>query len=229
MMSSASPHKRMIIVTLAVGVALVAALWMVALSPKRSESAKVRADVAAQEQRLDTARSQLASFQSARKQYPGMLAELKRLDEAVPARGAIPILLRQLQKRARASKSSLQTAALKGGAGAPVPGAAGTPSTPGATPGVGGIATLPFAFTYTGKYFDLIRVLAAARRAVVVKAGDLRVDGRLVTIEGVSFQRAEATSPLIKASVAATAYIASAPQAPAPSAIPAATATQGGS
>jgi Tfp pilus assembly protein PilO len=219
----------MIIVTLLVGTALIAALWMLALSPKRSESAKVRSDVAAQEQRLDGARTQLASYQSAYKQHKGMLAELKRLDEAVPARGAITTLLRQLQTRAKASKSSLQMAALKGGGAAPVPGAAGTPVTPGATPGVGGISTLPFSFTYTGKYFDLIHVLAAARRAVVVKSGDLRVDGRLVTIEGISFARPESDTPLIKASVAATAYIATAPEPPAPPAIPAATATEGGS
>lgn len=228
MMSSASPHKRMIIVTLLAGVALLAALWMLAVSPKRSESAKVRADVAAQEQRLDAANTQLASFRSAHDQFEGMRAELARLDEAVPARGAITTLLRQLQKRARASKSNLQIATLKAGGAAAVPGAAGTPVTPGATPGVGGISTLPFSFTYTGEYFDLIHVLAAARRAVVVKSGDLRVDGRLVTIEGISFARAEPDAPLIKASVSATAYIATAPEPPAPSAIPAATATEGG-
>ena len=91
MMSSASPHQRMIIVTLAVGAAILAALWMLAISPKRSESAEVQ-----DEHRQPGAapghgaRPQLASYQAARKQYPGMLAELKRLDKAVPARGADP-------------------------------------------------------------------------------------------------------------------------------------------
>ena len=229
MMSSASPHKRMIIVTLLVGVALLAALWMLALAPKRSESASVRASVALQEQRLNEARTQLASFQSARKQYPGMLSELERLDEAVPARGAITRLLRQLQRRARSSKSALQMAALKGGAAAAVPGAAAAPTTPGAVPGAGGVATLPFSFTYTGEYFDLVHVLAAARRAVTVKSGDLKIDGRLVTIEGISFGRADPGSPLIKATVAATAYIAAAPAPPESPEIPAADAAQGGS
>jgi Tfp pilus assembly protein PilO len=219
----------MIIATVLVGVALLAALWLMALSPKRAESASVTDSVAAQEQRLAEARTELAAFQGARRQYPGMLAELKRLDEAVPARGAIPTLLRQLQKRAKARGSDLQVAALKAGASSAVPGTTGTSVTPGATPGVGGVATLPFSFTYTGKYFDLVNVLAAARRAVTVKSGDLKIDGRLVTIEGISFERARPEEPLIKAAVSATAYIAAAPAAPQSPAIPAADAAQGGS
>jgi Tfp pilus assembly protein PilO len=218
----------MIIVTLLAGAALVAALWLMVLSPKRAESAQVHDSVTTQEQRLSAARTELAGYQSARKQYPGMLAELKRLDEAVPARGAIPALLRQLQRKARASKSDLQVAALKPGA-APPPAAGATPVTPGATPGAGGILTLPFSFTYTGEYFDLVHVLAAARRAVTVKSGDLKIDGRLVTIEGMSFERAAPDAPLIKATVSATAYIAPAPADPQPPAIPAADAAQGGS
>jgi Tfp pilus assembly protein PilO len=227
-MSSASPHKKMIIATLLVGAAMAAALWLLALSPKRAESATVSEKVAAQEARLAEARTELASYQSARKQYPGMLAELKRLDQAVPSRGEITALLRQLQKRAKASKSELQVAALKPGATAP-PGAAATKSTPGATPAAGGIATLPFTFTYTGEYFDLVKVLAAARRAVTVKSGDLQIDGRLVTIEGMAFQRAEPDAPLIKATVSATAYIAAAPADPQPPAIPVVDAAEGGS
>ena len=200
MMSSASPHQRMIIVTVAVGAAILAALWMLAISPKRSESATVKSNIASQQQRLDTAKAGLASSQAARKQYPGMLAELKRLDKAVPARGQIPDLLRQLQKRARGVHSELRLAALK----------------PGATPLAGGLAALPFTFTYAGRYFDLVHVLAAARKAVTVKSGDLKIDGRLVTIEGVSFAPDEPGSRVIKASVAGTAYIAVAAQTPPP-------------
>ena len=229
MMSSTSPHQRMILATVLAGALALAALWMLALSPKRAENAEVRTTVAAQEQRLTAAKTQLATYQSARTQYPGMLAELKRLDKAVPARGAISALLRQLQRRARAQKSDLQVAALKpASAAAPVPGAPASTLTPGAGLGAAGVATLPFTFTYTGEYFDLVHVLAAARRAVSVKSGDLKIDGRLVTIEGMSFKRAEPDAPLIEASVSATAYIAAAPVAPEPPATPAA-APEGGS
>jgi Tfp pilus assembly protein PilO len=225
MMSSASPHKRMIVATLMAGAVLLAALWMLALAPKRAASAKVRSDLVTQEQRLSTASSELASYRTSHKQYPDLLAELRRLDEAVPSHGAIPALLRQLQRRARALKSDLSLVALKSAA-AP----AGSGLTPGATIGAGGLATLPFSFTYSGRYFDLVHVLAAARRAVSVKSGDLTIDGRLVTIEGLSFQRTTAESPLIKAAVSGTAYIATATAPPAQTAaVPAAASTQGGS
>lgn len=226
MIGSASPHQRMILATVVAGAALLAALWLLALSPKRSESAEVKANVAAQEQRLAAAKTELASFQTAKKQYPGMLAELQRLDKAVPARGAIPALLRELQKRARGRDTELRLAALKGGG----PATPGSGLTPGATQLSGGLAALPFTFTYAGKYFNLVSLLKAARKAVTVKSksGDLEINGRLVTIEGVSFAREKPDAPVIKASVSGTAYIAAAtPTPPATVAVPAA--PEGGS
>ena len=215
MISSASPYQRMMIGTGLVAAAIIALLWVMAISPRKSESAEVTQNVATQEQRLADARTQLASYQASKKQYRGLLTELGRLDEAVPARGDIPELLRQLQRRARVRKSELQVAALKPTSGAQ-PGGAATGLTPGAAQRPGGVAALPFTFTYTGEYFDLVAVLKAARRAVTVKSGDLDIDGRLVTIEGLAFEREEPTSSLIKASVSGTAYIAAAPEAPTP-------------
>ena len=58
-------------------------------------------------------------------------------------------------------------------------------------------------------------------------SGDLKIDGRLVTIEGVSFAREDAGAPEIKASVSGTAYIAAAAAPPATAAV--AAAPQGGS
>lgn len=226
MIGSASPHQRMILATVIAGAALLAALWLLALSPKRTESAEVKSNVAAQEQRLAAAKTELASYETAKKQYPGMLAELRRLDKAVPARGAIPDLLRQLQKRAKGRDSELRLAALKP-AGTSTPGSG---LTPGASPIAGGLAALPFNFTYAGKYFDLVSVLKAARKAVTVKSksGDLEIDGRLVTIEGVSFARESPESPIIKASVSGTAYIAAAAATP-PATVATPAAPQGGS
>ncbi len=60
------------------------------------------------------------------------------------------------------------------------------------------------------------------------KSGDLEIDGRLVTIEGVSFAREKPESPVIKASVSGTAYIAAA-AAPPPATVAAPAAPTGGS
>ena len=95
---------------------------MLAISPKREERAKVRDNLAAQELRLQTTQSKLASYEAAKKEFPKQLAELRKLDKAVPARGAIASLLRQLQRRANVRNSQLQLVALKAGGGA-APGA----------------------------------------------------------------------------------------------------------
>ena len=120
--------RRTIALAALAGVAVLVALWMLAISPKRAERAKVNDNVAAQQARLQTAQAKLASYEAAKTEFPKQLAELRKLDKAVPARGAIASLLRQLQKRAKVRNSQLQLVALKAaGAAAPAAGAAQTP------------------------------------------------------------------------------------------------------
>jgi Tfp pilus assembly protein PilO len=203
------------------GFALLAALWILAIGPKRTQSSEVRDNVAAQEQRVQDAQTQLAAHQGARKQFPGMLAELKTLDKAVPARAAISDMLRQLQHKAKVEDSVLRLIALKPGAAAPATATGAAPVAPGATVGPDGLAAMPFTFEFNGKYFDLRDVLRTVRRSVRLKnkAGDVQVSGRLLTIDGLTFTRTDPSSPDTKAIVNATAYIApdgaSTPQSPA--------------
>jgi Tfp pilus assembly protein PilO len=223
---------RTIAIVVLAGVAILAALWLLAISPKREERTQVKANVAAQEARLSTARAQLASFEAAKKQFPVKLAELKRLDEAVPARGAISSLLRQLQRRAKARNSNLRLVALKSGS-ATTPGSAGGVSTPGATVGPNGLAALPFEFEFTGEYFDLRDILATVRKSVSVRKDKIKVSGRLLTIDSLSFTRADPDSTRTKATLSATAYIApdgaATPQPPAAAAATTPATPSGGS
>ncbi|HEX4363814.1 MAG TPA: hypothetical protein VHZ75_04635 [Solirubrobacteraceae bacterium] len=225
--------RRTIALVALAGIAILAALWVLAISPKRDEHAKVNNNVAAQEARLHTAQTKLASYVAAKQAFPKQLAELKKLDKAVPARGAIASLLRQLQKRAKVRNSELQLVALKAAAPtAPTTGttAATTPVTPGATVGPDGLAALPFTFQFTGDYFDLRDILATVRRSVRVSKGDIKVDGRLLTIDGLTFTRSDPTSRQTEATLNATAYIApDGVSAPQPSATAPATTTPGGS
>ena len=228
--------RRTIAIVVLAGVALLAALWVLAIGPKRDERAKVRDNVAEQRERLDRARTQLASYEASRKQFPQRLAELRRLDKAVPARGAISALLRQLQRRAKVRDSDLRLVALKAGPAAPAAsGAQGTagnrPAAPGATPGPDGLAALPFTFEFRGEYFDLRDILATVRRAVRVRDGRVKVAGRLLTIDGLTFTRDDPTSTRTKAVLNATAYIApeGADSPPTPPAAAGAATTAGGS
>ncbi|MDP2710533.1 MAG: hypothetical protein Q8O56_04885 [Solirubrobacteraceae bacterium] len=229
-----STDKRTIALIALAGIAIMVALWMLAISPKREERTQVRDNVAAQQERLQSAQSVLASYQASRKEFPDRLSELRRLDKAVPARAAIADLLRQLQRRANVRNSDLRLVALKaGGTAAPAADAAAatTPLPPGASVGPDGLAVLPFTFEFTGEYFALRDILATVRRSVSVqKGGDVKVAGRLLTIDGLTFTRPEPGSSQTKATLNATAYIApdgaSSPQPPAPAA---AAPTAGGS
>ena len=222
---------RTIAIVVLAGIAILAALWMLAISPKREERTQVKANVAAQEARLQTAQTQLASFEAAKKQFPVKLAELKRLDKAVPARGAVSSLLRQLQRRAKVRNSNLRLVALKSGA----PTTAGTAgvTTPGATVGPNGLAALPFEFEFSGEYFDLRDILATVRRSVSVRKDKIKVSGRLLTIDSVKFTRTDPASSRTRATLAATAYIApdgaATPEPPANAAAPAPATPTGGS
>jgi Tfp pilus assembly protein PilO len=213
--SSMSSQRRTTVAIVLAGLALVAVMWVAAIGPERGERAQVRDDVRAQQARLDTANRQVADFAAARRRFPATLAELRRLDVAVPARGAIAQLLRELQRRARVRASDLRLAALKSSTAAP----GTTPVVPGAVAAQGGLAALPFTFEYTGDFFDLVGILRAVRASVQTRGGDLRVDGRLLTIDGLTFKRPEPGEKPTKAVVNATAYIApdtaAAPQPPA--------------
>lgn len=195
-----SNERSAIAVVVLTGIALLAALWLLAISPRRSDSAEVRDNVTAQEGRLQAAQEQLGAYENSRKQFPGMLAELRTLDKAVPARAAISSLLRQLQRRANVRNSELRLVALKTAAAAPAPAAA-----PGTTTG---LSTLPFTFEFTGKYFDLRDILRQVRRSVSVRKGDVKVAGRLLTIDGMTFTPSGPTASATKAVISATAYIA---------------------
>ena len=222
---------RTIAIVALAGIAILAALWMLAISPKREERSQVKANVAAQEARLQTAQTQLASFEAAKKQFPAKLAELKRLDKAVPARGAVSSLLRQLQRRAKVRNSNLRLVALK--SAAPTTTATAGVTTPGATVGPNGLAALPFEFEFSGEYFDLRDILATVRRSVAVRKDKIKVSGRLLTIDSVKFTRAEPASSRTKATLTATAYIApdgaATPEPPATAAAPAPATPTGGS
>jgi Tfp pilus assembly protein PilO len=208
-------EQRTAVYVLVAGAALVAALWFGAIAPKRGDRAAVTERVTAMEQRLAAANDQVARYRLARAGFPAQLAELRRLDVAVPGRGEIAGLLRELQRRARARGADLRVIALK----EPDAASTGAGGTPGAVAGPSGLSALPFTLEFTGRYFDLLHLLSGVRRDVTDHGDRIGVGGRLLTIDGVSFHRPEHGSAITKASLKATAYVApdgaATPQAPA--------------
>ncbi len=210
-----SARDRIVVAAL-VAVAALAGFWFAVLGPKRQEAAKADAEVAAAQQKLDQAQQLLATAEGAKRRYTKDYAEVARLGQAVPADDNVASLVFQLQSLTKSAKVRFRSIKLgTGSAAAASAGAAGAASQaaasalpPGATVGTAGLATLPFSFIFEGSYLDLQRFLARVNDYVKVRGDDVLVSGRLLTIDGISLTKAPDKSGTVKATLAATAYLA---------------------
>jgi hypothetical protein len=103
------------------------------------------------------------------------------------------------------SSSSSSSTATPATPSAPATQAASTSLPPGATVGSAGFPTMPFQFTFQGSFFDMEHLLDSVQRFVSVDGKDVRVSGRLLTIDGIALQ--PQIFPEVKASITATAYL----------------------
>jgi hypothetical protein len=217
-----------IVLLVVLGTAMIAGFWFVMLSPKREEATKLDAKVAVAQQRLQTAQSTLGEAEKAKRGYEADYATVARLGKAVPKDDNMPSLLYQLQDAARGARVDFRSvqisgasqpaapaasAAAKGGSSAssgstttaPATQAAAAALPPGASVGSAGFPTLPFQFTFRGSFFDMEHLLNEVQGFISVDGKDVRVRGRLLTIDAISL--APQTFPEVTASITATAYL----------------------
>jgi type II secretory pathway pseudopilin PulG len=132
------------IVMMVVGaVAVLAAFWFLAVSPKRTEEKAVDAQITAAQGRLSSARASLSTAQQAKRDYDTDYAAVARLGKAVPVDDNVPSLLYQLQTAAHSSKVDFRALKLNAAATPSAPAAAPSAATPPATttPPAGGTST----------------------------------------------------------------------------------------
>jgi Tfp pilus assembly protein PilO len=79
-------------------------------------------------------------------------------------------------------------------------------SASGATSGVPGLDTVGLTFKFEGSYFDLADFLHRVKRFVRLANGDIRVKGRLMTIDGLALKTSE-SFPKITAELTSTVYL----------------------
>jgi type II secretory pathway pseudopilin PulG len=109
-------------------VAALAAGWMLVISPKRTQAAKLQTQITAQQSQLESVRAQLANAQAARAQFSTSYSSMVRLGEAVPTDDNTPSLIYQLQSAAKAAKVDFQSLTFNAGtasASTPTPTPAG--------------------------------------------------------------------------------------------------------
>jgi Type II secretion system (T2SS), protein M len=227
-------RDRMVLIVLG-GLAVLAAVWLLAVSPERERAAKLATEVSAAQAQLATAESQVADASAAQAQYQTAYASIVRLGKAVPAGQEVPSLIYQLEQAS--NQKNVEFASITAGAGAA--GAAGTSGTAsgaaasssaagGASTTAGtsaaasaGFTQMPFTFVFNGDFFGLYDLFQQLNRFTLrTTSGGLRVSGRLLTIQSVKLARSNDSSgggaqgsgnaggsELLSGTITATAYV----------------------
>lgn len=215
--------RIVIMVVLAVGA--VVASWMFVVSPQRAKVSRLNTQVTAEQTQLNTAQSQVAAGQNAKKAFAGQYAQLAKLGEAVPPDDDVPSLIYEVQSAAQAAHVSFRGLQMSAGSSASTPstssgstsGSTGSSSStgqtatgqlpPGAALGPAGLPTEQFTFTLTGNFFHLSDFFNRLETFVVSSNNRLLISGRLMTINAINLAPGGNGFPQINASVAATTYI----------------------
>jgi Tfp pilus assembly protein PilO len=216
--------KRLLIGILAVA-AVAIGFWALALSPKREEASKLDAEVGQVKGSLAQHRAEIATAEEARKDFPTEYQRLVVLGKAVPGDDEFPSLLVQMNKIAGTAGGTFRNIQLTAAGGeseaAAAPPAAsseGTPASPtevaasllplGATVGPAGLAVMPYDVTFDGNFFQIADFIKGLDSLVKTKNSEVRVDGRLVTIDGFSLAASpDKGFPALQASFALTTYL----------------------
>lgn len=190
------------VVAIVVVAALAIAFWVLLLSPKREEAAKLAEQIETVEASLAGHQAEVAEAEAARKRFPVDYQKLVVLGKAVPGNDETASLLVQLNgiaDRTGVEFSDLQLNA-EGAAGEE---AAATPVAPGATSvsateaaaslmplgasiGTAGLAVMPYTLTFNGNFFGIADFIERLDSLVKTHNEEVKVDGRLITVDGFS-------------------------------------------
>jgi Tfp pilus assembly protein PilO len=168
-------------------VALLGAGWMLVVSPKRQEAAKLETQVTEAQTHLSSAESQLSSARAAQSQYTKAYASIVSLGKAVPPNQEVPSLIYQLSHATNQKK--LEFTSIVSGAGSS--GSSATAITAATT----GFSQMPFTFVFNGSFFDLEGLFKQLTAFTDTSdKGTLQVSGRLLTIQSVKLSPLASTT-----------------------------------
>jgi Pilus assembly protein, PilO len=182
-------RDRIVLVLVIVAVLLVG-VWIKVVSPERQKASKLVAQVATAKAQLESAEGQVSNAHTAQSQYASAYAAMVNLGKAVPSSQEVPALIDELTRASNAKNVEFQSIA-NGSAGSSSASSTSTSaasSTTGSTSSAAAVFTqLPFSFTFEGSYFDLEHLFRQLTDfATFNSAGNIEVNGRLLTISSVS-------------------------------------------
>ena len=201
-----------------------AALWFLALAPKRQEAADLTAKVTQAQSRRDAANAKAATAEQARATYRRDYATVARLGKATPPKADVASLVYQLESAARDAKVDFRSVSVQD-----QPAAAPSPDGPAAAKTAAGITAAPFSFSFEGSFFKLHELLRSVDRFARLEGQTIKIKGRLLTLDGVALTPGRKGFPQVKVEITARAYVAPIPDQvpngaePAPTGAPATT------
>lgn len=199
---------------------LAIAFWMLLLSPRRAEVAKLGQQVERVEASLAQHRTEIREGEAARAEFPADYQQLVVLGKAVPANDETASLFVQLSGIARTAGVDFQDIALDSagteGEASATPSSAGEPASAteaaaalmplGASIGTAGLAVMPYTLTFDGSFFQIADFIKGLDALVQTQVEGVKVDGRLITVDSFSLGAGEGGSSLT-ATFSVTTYL----------------------
>lgn len=196
------------------------AFWMLAVSPKKDEAAKLDREAASLETSLALHQGEVTQGEAARERFADDYQKLVVLGQAVPGDDDTASLLVQVSRIAektdvyfREIKLSSEGGGEEAPAPAPTEGASPTEATAsllplGSSVGPAGLAVMPYTLTFEGNFFTIADFIARLDSLVKTENEDVLVDGRLITVDGFSLAPdPEKGFPALEGSFAVTTYL----------------------
>ena len=210
-------RDRIVVMVLGV-IAVLAAFWILVVSPERNKADKLGAEVSTAHGQLSGAESELASARAAQAQYPAAYASIVSLGKAVPPQDEVPSLIYQLE-HASSSKHVDFASISVGTEGSGATSKAASTQVPAAA--AAGFTQMPFTFIFNGTFFDLEHVFTQLNGFALRNAANaLQVRGRLLTVQSVKLAQVPQTTnegqktgaTQLTGTITATAYVLPASQ-----------------
>lgn len=200
-------------------IAIALAFWMLGLSPKREEASALGEEVTQLESSLAQHEAEIAAAEQARQSFPVDYQKFVVIGKAVPGDDDVASLLVQLNRMSKSAGVRFSNLEASGGqddaatSEAPVEGASPTEATAallplGAAIGPAGLGVMRYTLSFSGGFFQIADFIEDIDSMVKTHKEDVRVDGRLLTIDSFSLAVVgEGSAPVLDASFEVTAYL----------------------
>jgi hypothetical protein len=209
-------RDRLVLIGLG-ALAMLAAVYLLAVSPERKQASSLNAQVATANAQLVSAEGLVASARADQTRYASSYASIVSLGKAVPAGQEVPSLIFQLAQAS--NHKHVDFTSITTGASGSGSTSGSTVNAPAAAVASAGFTQMPFTFVFNGSFNDLYHMFQQMNRFTTrTTSGGLQVSGRLLTIQSTKLLPSTTTTAGAKPSehltgtITATAYVLPATQ-----------------